>query len=114
FPIAFHNVNSGYQDFSDINGVMKKITQKRTQNISTSLTQVMENGIWDLEAQFNTTQEDGFGALGIVQDQFNIPVGCCPGNDSNTAFFCGQPWSGCAYDKTENYADGNVGFNKTN
>ncbi|KAA6366476.1 MAG: hypothetical protein EZS28_037997, partial [Streblomastix strix] len=89
FPIAIHNINSTYQNFSDINGVMKKITQKKDFHICSSLTQVMENGIWDLEAQFNTTQEDGAGALGIVQDTFNIPVPCYPGSNSSTAFFCG-------------------------
>ncbi|KAA6376108.1 MAG: hypothetical protein EZS28_028364, partial [Streblomastix strix] len=61
FPIEIHNINSTYYDFSDINGVMKKLTQKQTKHIYTSLTQVMENGIWNLEAKFNTTQSDGYG-----------------------------------------------------
>ncbi|KAA6355058.1 MAG: hypothetical protein EZS28_049415, partial [Streblomastix strix] len=87
FPVAIHNIKSGYQEFSDINGVMKKITQKPDFHICYSLTQVMENGIWDLEAQFNTTQDDGWGALGIVQDTFNIPVPCYPQSNSGTAFF---------------------------
>ncbi|KAA6388697.1 MAG: hypothetical protein EZS28_015776 [Streblomastix strix] len=109
FPIAIHNINSTYQDFSDINGVMKKLTQKQNEYICSSLTQVMVNGIWDLEAQFNTPN-DGWGALGIVQDQFNIPVGCYPINNSCTAFFCGKAWSGSVYVKTGNRADGNTGF----
>ncbi|KAA6371605.1 MAG: hypothetical protein EZS28_032868 [Streblomastix strix] len=109
-PIAIHYINSGYQDFSDINGVMKKLTQKQNYQICYSLTQVMENGIWDLEAQFNTTQYNGAGALGIVQDTFNIPVGCGPNSNSCTAFFCGKAWSGRVCVKTGDFEAGNAGF----
>ncbi|KAA6310615.1 MAG: hypothetical protein EZS28_056282, partial [Streblomastix strix] len=70
----------------------------------------MENGIWDLEAQFNTTQDDVYAALGIVQDSFNIPVGHGPGSNSGTAFFCGRAWSGRVCVKTGDFEAGNAAF----
>ncbi|KAA6355200.1 MAG: hypothetical protein EZS28_049273, partial [Streblomastix strix] len=112
FPIAILIINLEYQDFSDINGVMKMITQKQECNICSSLTQVMENGIWELEAQFNTAQRDGMGALGIVQDTFNIPVGHGPSTKSSTAFFCGKGYNsnGIVYVKNGNNAQENAAF----
>ncbi|KAA6382135.1 MAG: hypothetical protein EZS28_022340, partial [Streblomastix strix] len=79
FPIAIHNVEPADIDLTDINGVMKKISKKQTKYNTVSLTQVIENGIWAIESEFYCSQYDGYGAIGITPDSFNIPAGQYPG-----------------------------------
>ncbi|KAA6380743.1 MAG: hypothetical protein EZS28_023729 [Streblomastix strix] len=107
FPIAIHNPDPSDIDFSDIDGRMKKITKKQQKWNSISLTQVIENGIWEIETEFNNS---GIGsvAVGIVQDSCNIQAGqhC---NQTSMASFAGKTWSGNVYCKQKEIS-GNTAY----
>ncbi|KAA6382573.1 MAG: hypothetical protein EZS28_021899 [Streblomastix strix] len=79
----------------NIDGVQKKINQKKSEWHIISLIRMVENGIWSLEAMFQNTEEFGT-AIGIVRDSYDIPSKACYTNQPHTdhiAAFCG----GCLY-----------------
>ncbi|KAA6377627.1 MAG: hypothetical protein EZS28_026845 [Streblomastix strix] len=107
FPIAIHNPDPADIDFSNIDGRMKKITKKKQKNNSVSLTQVIENGIWEIETEFNASR-NGFDAVGIVQDSYNIQAGQA-WNQTSMATFPGKPYSGNVYCKQKDIS-GNTAY----
>ncbi|KAA6355771.1 MAG: hypothetical protein EZS28_048702, partial [Streblomastix strix] len=62
--------------FTDVDGVKKKISKKNNKYVTVSLTQILENGIWQMEAEFNNS--DNWAAIGIVRDTYNIPANTHP------------------------------------
>ncbi|KAA6365877.1 MAG: hypothetical protein EZS28_038597, partial [Streblomastix strix] len=81
FPISIINNDPTNINFTDIDGTLKKISLKQSKHSTISLTQVLENGIYALEAEFNNSG-DGFGTgIGIVRDSYNIPSGVYPRGD---------------------------------
>ncbi|KAA6325558.1 MAG: hypothetical protein EZS28_054054, partial [Streblomastix strix] len=59
---------------------MKKISKKTDKFVTVSLTQVLENGIWQMEVEFNNSKN--WAAIGIARDTYNIPANIHP---------CGYP-----------------------
>ncbi|KAA6364880.1 MAG: hypothetical protein EZS28_039593, partial [Streblomastix strix] len=49
---------------------------KNNKMITVSLTQILENGIWQMEAEFNNSYN--IAAIGIVRDTYNIPADTHP------------------------------------
>ncbi|KAA6377383.1 MAG: hypothetical protein EZS28_027091 [Streblomastix strix] len=96
FPIAIINPDPSDFEFKDIDGKMKKIIKKKTTNSTFSLEQVIENGIWNVEVEFNGSQSQG-EAFGIVKDSCKIPTGVdtrdSPQNKQMATFM------GCGYDQ---------------
>ncbi|KAA6327893.1 MAG: hypothetical protein EZS28_053777, partial [Streblomastix strix] len=72
YPIAIINKIPGDVIFVDIDGYQKKINKKKTGDNTISLVQVLDNGIWTLEALFQNTR--GYAAIGIVRDSYDIPA----------------------------------------
>ncbi|KAA6363218.1 MAG: hypothetical protein EZS28_041256 [Streblomastix strix] len=112
FPIAIINSDPSDFDFADVDGKQKKIIKKKDQTTGTvSLSQVLENGTWELEVQFSNGGQTG--GIGIVKESYNIPAGCQP--DSNphnqhTASYTGPSWyQGRVYSKGS-YLEGNTIF----
>ncbi|KAA6363884.1 MAG: hypothetical protein EZS28_040588 [Streblomastix strix] len=60
----------------NVDGIMKKICKKNCEYYTVSLTQILENGIWQMEAEFNNS--DNWAAIGIVRDTYNIPANTHP------------------------------------
>ncbi|KAA6361427.1 MAG: hypothetical protein EZS28_043046, partial [Streblomastix strix] len=79
YPISIINNDPQEIVFSDIDGVMKKIRKKNYKQITVSLTQILENGIWQMEAEFSNSQN--IAAIGIVRDTYNIPTNTHPYDD---------------------------------
>ncbi|KAA6356316.1 MAG: hypothetical protein EZS28_048157 [Streblomastix strix] len=79
YPIQIINNDPPEIIFSDIDGIMKKISQKNNKKVIVSLTQILENGIWQMEAEFNNSK--GWAAIGIVRDTYNIPADTHPCNE---------------------------------
>ncbi|KAA6358124.1 MAG: hypothetical protein EZS28_046349 [Streblomastix strix] len=83
YPISIINKNPNYVEFIDIDGVQKKINMLNQVTNTISLVQVLENGIWSIEALFQIT--GGFSiALGIVRDSYDIPAKTHYWNKSHT------------------------------
>ncbi|KAA6343488.1 MAG: hypothetical protein EZS28_052308, partial [Streblomastix strix] len=76
YPISIINNDPQNIVFSDIDGIMKKISKKNEVFVTISLTQILENGIWQMEAEFNNS--DNWAAIGIVRDTYNIPANTHP------------------------------------
>ncbi|KAA6378323.1 MAG: hypothetical protein EZS28_026153 [Streblomastix strix] len=72
YPIAIINKVPGDVEFIDIDLVQKKINKTKTGVNTISLVQVLNNGIWTLEAMFQNTGEYSV-AIGIVRDSYDIP-----------------------------------------
>ncbi|KAA6379869.1 MAG: hypothetical protein EZS28_024604 [Streblomastix strix] len=77
FPIAIINNDPSNIEFTDIDGVQKKIVQKNRKMNTFSLVQVLESGIWQLEVVFEKLI-DGRAAIGIVRDSYVIPADAYP------------------------------------
>ncbi|KAA6394123.1 MAG: hypothetical protein EZS28_010350 [Streblomastix strix] len=95
FPITVINPDPRDFDFADIDGIRKKITKKKNQiHDSVTISQVLENGVWSLETQFN--EQGQCQAVGIVENSYNIPacadLAQAPYN-MHVAFFTGHAWS---------------------
>ncbi|KAA6395091.1 MAG: hypothetical protein EZS28_009375 [Streblomastix strix] len=76
YPISIINNDPSEIVFSDIDGIMKKISKKNDEWITVSLTQILENGIWQMEAEFNNSSD--WAVVGIVRDTYNIFAGAHP------------------------------------
>ncbi|KAA6370086.1 MAG: hypothetical protein EZS28_034387, partial [Streblomastix strix] len=64
-------------DFIDIDGYQKRIVKKKDDYDTISLSQVLYDGIWQLETMFQVEEDEDtvhFAAVGIVQDSYNIPA----------------------------------------
>ncbi|KAA6403428.1 MAG: hypothetical protein EZS28_001056, partial [Streblomastix strix] len=89
------NPNPTDIEISDVAGGMKKIFKRNcTKADSISLTQVLESGVWSMEALLQNTQ-GGCGGIGIVKDSYNIPAGANPNtnpNFQNMAAYTGNLW----------------------
>ncbi|KAA6360061.1 MAG: hypothetical protein EZS28_044412 [Streblomastix strix] len=111
FPVAIINSDPLDFDFADVDGKQKKIIKKLQKDNSISLTQVLENGTWELEVQFSNQGQTG--GIGIVKESFNIPADCSPYTtpyNQNMASYAGQGWgSGQVYLKG-NLTNGNISF----
>ncbi|KAA6336570.1 MAG: hypothetical protein EZS28_052865, partial [Streblomastix strix] len=90
----------------------KKIIKKKDGWSSVSLSQVLENGIFIIEAEFTNTK-GGWGGIGIVRDTYDIPANANPidfPHNLHLAFlggaYCG---SGNIY-YNEYITEGNIGF----
>ncbi|KAA6362192.1 MAG: hypothetical protein EZS28_042281 [Streblomastix strix] len=79
YPISIINNDPQNIVLSDVDGVMKKISKKNIKLTTVSLTQILENGIWQMEAEFNNSQN--CAAIGIVRDTYNIPTDTHPCHD---------------------------------
>ncbi|KAA6310540.1 MAG: hypothetical protein EZS28_056296, partial [Streblomastix strix] len=73
YPIAIINKDPEAYSFVDIDGCQKKITIKKEKNNTISLSQVLSNGAWSLEAKFQNA--NGWPAIGVVQDSYDVPEG---------------------------------------
>ncbi|KAA6369805.1 MAG: hypothetical protein EZS28_034668 [Streblomastix strix] len=107
FPIAIHNPDPSDIDFSNIDGRMKKITKNQSKYNTISLTQVIENGIWEIETEFKASGI-GWIAVGIVQDSYNIQAGQ-HWNQTSMASFPGKFLSGNVYCKQKEIS-GNAAY----
>ncbi|KAA6371839.1 MAG: hypothetical protein EZS28_032634 [Streblomastix strix] len=95
YSIAIHNPNPTDIELSEIDGKMKKITKKQTEENTILLTQVLEDGIWQLETKFNNSNSADAG-IGIVQDSYKIPADTNPTINphiQNMAVFVGNGWT---------------------
>ncbi|KAA6377333.1 MAG: hypothetical protein EZS28_027140 [Streblomastix strix] len=110
YPIAIINKVPVYVEFVDVDGVQKKINMKEYSNCTISLVQVLDNGIWTLEAMFQNTK--GCPAIGIVRDSYDIPAKAYFAYQPHTyhiAAFCGKDHNYPVYYKG-NGTKGNAGF----
>ncbi|KAA6361496.1 MAG: hypothetical protein EZS28_042977, partial [Streblomastix strix] len=69
--IAIINPDPDDIEFTDVDGTMKRISKKQTKHNTVSLTQVLEKGIWSLEAEFQNSQQGFTGVGGIEEIFFN-------------------------------------------
>ncbi|KAA6403740.1 MAG: hypothetical protein EZS28_000736 [Streblomastix strix] len=100
-------------DFTDIDGVMKKLSKKIQQYNVVSLDQNLDDGVWELETEFDNNSGS---AVGIVRDSYNIPSGIVVAtyepHTSNMAVFLssgGWGYPGNVYYKNQP-TKGYVGF----
>ncbi|KAA6372210.1 MAG: hypothetical protein EZS28_032263, partial [Streblomastix strix] len=109
FPIAIHNPDPSDIDFSDIDGRMKKITKKEYKDNTISLTQVLENGIWEIETEFSGNLE--LTCIGVMKDSLNFSSGQhSPSySDRCVSYSSKQYWQGQIYYKN-NWTSGNEGY----
>ncbi|KAA6384799.1 MAG: hypothetical protein EZS28_019672 [Streblomastix strix] len=92
FPISIINQDPSDMEFADIDGIQKRITKKQGKYNTVSLSQVMEDGIWSMESEFQCTNSVN-ASIGIVKDSFNIPANIYPDqspHNQNIAFYGGQ------------------------
>ncbi|KAA6390759.1 MAG: hypothetical protein EZS28_013715 [Streblomastix strix] len=92
--ISIHNPDPDDIELSDVDVTMKRISKKQTKNNTVSLTQVLEDGIWQLETWFNNSNNADAG-IGIVQDSYEIPARTNPTSvphTQNMAIFLGKQW----------------------
>ncbi|KAA6404249.1 MAG: hypothetical protein EZS28_000236 [Streblomastix strix] len=104
--IAIHNPDPSKIEFSDVDGVQKKITYLSGRNNTVSLTQVLENGIWSMEAQIQNAQFR-CGAVGIVRDSHQFLAGSNPSDfihKNHCIVYSGMGWGpdGSVYYKDNN------------
>ncbi|KAA6356945.1 MAG: hypothetical protein EZS28_047528 [Streblomastix strix] len=100
-------------DFIHVDGVMKKINYKNVNKHNTvSLSQVLENGIWQMEVEFSDA--GAIGAIGIVRDTYNIPEGAHPNLLPHRDHMVSYGMSGYASGKCFHYKgngiSGNIAF----
>ncbi|KAA6397744.1 MAG: hypothetical protein EZS28_006733 [Streblomastix strix] len=91
--IAIINPDTGdYFTTPEANGQLK-ICKRQDKYNTVSLSQVLENGVYAIEAEFSNTL--GNGILGIVRDSFQIPAGIYPhqaGYNQHMATYHGTGW----------------------
>ncbi|KAA6350601.1 MAG: hypothetical protein EZS28_051885 [Streblomastix strix] len=92
---------------------MKKISQKNDKMTTVSLTQILENGIWQMEAEFSNSQY--YAAIGIVRDTYNIPADTHPGLDPHCHHMVsygmsGYQWGDGAVNYKGNRTEGNIAY----
>ncbi|KAA6382805.1 MAG: hypothetical protein EZS28_021671 [Streblomastix strix] len=110
YHIAIINKIPGDVKFIDIDLVQKKINKTKTGDNTISLVQVLDNGIWTMEAMFQNT--GGYAAIGIVRDSYDIPAKawyCAGPHTDHIAAFRGKN-SGLPVWFKEQGTDGNTGF----
>ncbi|KAA6326356.1 MAG: hypothetical protein EZS28_053962, partial [Streblomastix strix] len=109
FPIAIHNPDPSDIDFSDIDGIMKKITKIQEKHNTISLTEILENGIWEIETEFSGDLDQT--CIGVMKDSFNFAEGQHSTNYSDECVsYCSKQWiNGQIYYK-DNCTDGNEGY----
>ncbi|KAA6361901.1 MAG: hypothetical protein EZS28_042572 [Streblomastix strix] len=96
FPIQIINQDPSDLEFADIDGIQKRITKKQNKYNTVSLSQVMEDGIWTMESEFQCSPTNVNASIGIVKDSFNFPVNTHPNSspyNQNIAFYAGSGWS---------------------
>ncbi|KAA6386950.1 MAG: hypothetical protein EZS28_017521 [Streblomastix strix] len=111
YPISIINKDPNYVEFIDIDGVQKKINMKYYYDCTISLVQVLNNGIWSIEAMFQNSE--GFAVIGIVRDSYAIPAKADYENEPYTnhiAVFCSGGYYNAAYYKGQS-TYGNELFN---
>ncbi|KAA6360943.1 MAG: hypothetical protein EZS28_043530 [Streblomastix strix] len=93
-PIDIIKTDPPNFDLVDIDGKQKKIVKEGNDWRAASLTQVLEEGIFELNSEFNNTNEN-YLAIGIVKDSYVIPAQNPGSNPSleNIAIFTGSDWS---------------------
>ncbi|KAA6366622.1 MAG: hypothetical protein EZS28_037851, partial [Streblomastix strix] len=94
YPIAIHNPDPRDIELSDVDATTMRICKKQTKYNTVSLTQVLEDGIWQLETEFNNSHNACAG-IGIVRDSYNILADTGPGyspHTQNMAVFVGKGW----------------------
>ncbi|KAA6361866.1 MAG: hypothetical protein EZS28_042607, partial [Streblomastix strix] len=114
YPIQIINNDPDEIVFSDIDGIMKKISKKNDKWTTVSLTQILENGIWQMEAEFNNSQN--CAAIGIVRDTYNIPADTHPCDYTHCDHMVSYGMSGYYYGDGAVYykgngTKGNIGYN---
>ncbi|KAA6354699.1 MAG: hypothetical protein EZS28_049774, partial [Streblomastix strix] len=77
FPITIINPDRSQINIIDEVGGIKKIIKTQHKNNCISLSQVLENGVYSMEAVFQDTDNEWMG-VGIVQDSYNIPASSRP------------------------------------
>ncbi|KAA6404086.1 MAG: hypothetical protein EZS28_000388 [Streblomastix strix] len=104
YPISIINKDPDCVELFDIDGIQKKIQKNKYGFCTISLDQVLDNGIWSLGVMFQNTE--GFAAIGIVRDSYDIPANACyyqkPHTDYIAAFRYGHV---CYKGKTTNGND---------
>ncbi|KAA6376213.1 MAG: hypothetical protein EZS28_028264 [Streblomastix strix] len=109
-PIALINQDPSDIEIIDMDGYKKKIIKKLYKWNTISLSQVLEDGIWEMESEF---ANDKHAAIGIVRDSHNLVVGKAAiesPNDQHTAILYNQSWgSGYVHCKGNN-TPGKTGF----
>ncbi|KAA6361907.1 MAG: hypothetical protein EZS28_042566, partial [Streblomastix strix] len=111
--IAIINQDPTKIDVTDINEGMKKIIKKQYdgQWYTFSLTQVLENGVWSLEAQFSNLIGRAV-VIGIVRDSHNITANQHPTNspyNQHMAVIGNKKWTSDIWYKGAR-TPGNQGF----
>ncbi|KAA6323410.1 MAG: hypothetical protein EZS28_054320, partial [Streblomastix strix] len=108
FPIAIHNPDPSDIDFSDIDGRMKKITMKEYKDNTISLSQILENGIWEIETEFSG--DHNYTCIGVMKDSFNFSAGqqCTSYSDQCVSYSSLSYGNGQIYYKG-NWTKGNKG-----
>ncbi|KAA6360226.1 MAG: hypothetical protein EZS28_044247, partial [Streblomastix strix] len=110
---AIHNPEPSDIELSDVDGKMKRISKKLNKYQTVSLTQVLQDGIWSLEAEFENGRGNT-GALGIVRDAYIIPAGAFPTDNpyaQHIAFYEGYYWYGGQVYIKGAFAGNNIRFN---
>ncbi|KAA6376591.1 MAG: hypothetical protein EZS28_027882, partial [Streblomastix strix] len=114
--LTFTNICADPQDFvssTEGNGQVR-ITKKKDKHSTMSLSPVLENGVYALEAQF-VDGGQGYNGIGIVRDSYNIPDSCAPWSAVDQAFYqntleyADSTYSGSIFDKGGQTA-GNTNF----
>ncbi|KAA6395177.1 MAG: hypothetical protein EZS28_009297 [Streblomastix strix] len=88
-----------------------KISKKLSKTNTFSLSQVLENGVYAIEAEFFNSH-DGYVMVGVVRDSFQIPAGIHPnlaGCNQHMVGFAGKVWGGVVYYKGSS-TPGNTSF----
>ncbi|KAA6374414.1 MAG: hypothetical protein EZS28_030057, partial [Streblomastix strix] len=91
-PIALINQDPSDFELINIDGLKKKIIKKQNKWNTISLSQVVEDGIWEMESEF---ANDNHAAIGIVRDSHNLVAGKAANespNDQHTAILYNQSW----------------------
>ncbi|KAA6361494.1 MAG: hypothetical protein EZS28_042979 [Streblomastix strix] len=97
----------------DIDGVMKKISSKNEGFVTVSLTQILENGIWQMEAEFSNSHN--IATIGIVRDTYNITEDTHPYSNPHcnhmVSYGTGvQEWGDAAIVCKGNVTKGNIAY----
>ncbi|KAA6396491.1 MAG: hypothetical protein EZS28_007983 [Streblomastix strix] len=110
FLIAIINPNPNEFKLIDIDGVKKQIIKKFINATTISLSQVLEDGIWEVEMEFSDNSGSG---VGIICDSLNIPVDNAPGKSpikEYTAIQYNNDWGDDKVQCKGNKIPGNAGF----
>ncbi|KAA6354293.1 MAG: hypothetical protein EZS28_050180, partial [Streblomastix strix] len=109
FPIAIHNPDPSDIDFSNIDGRMKKITKKEDIYNTISLTQILENGIWEIETEFSGNLY--CSCIGVMKDSLNFSTGQHSTNYSDRCVsYSSKQWKDGQIYYKNNWTIGNKGY----